>query len=481
MCGRGHVAVADVGAGNQEEASEGGKALPSLFVYNREAGAEWFNLKLAQSRRLEAAYRYAGWLMGQAMNNRCELDVRLPRVLFKRLLQGSRFSPTMELLQEFDPDAARGIRQVETLSDADFTAMVQLEGLSKNTTRRAYVQKSVEDVLVTNVAWQFDALRAGFRLAMRQDELNTFGVTDEDLHEIVCGRSASRAAGAPEEDFDIRATFRVVLDDELTADTGKPLLTALWAVLDGWPRERKSRFVHFVTGSHRLPVPGMELLRIEMPFISIGAKDHKKTLGMLPQAHTCENILELPNYWQCMCALRGVDELGKGVKSAEFTALKQELQTVVEERFRLAVENCHSYGLDDGVGGGPVSFDGPASRPPRLSLTKRANGSSLESLGRGFSGGGVPPALPLTVPQPTGLKLNGVITDAPMVPPPLAHQRLPKLQLPPQDEPLTDVASLFGEVNQSVDNSDGGGITSTGDAIRRVSSVDEDIAWLENL
>lgn len=45
--------------------------------------------------------------------------------------------------------AARGIRNVETqLSDQDFAAMVQLEGLPKGTSRRGYVQKSVEDVLV---------------------------------------------------------------------------------------------------------------------------------------------------------------------------------------------------------------------------------------------------------------------------------------------------------------------------------------------
>lgn len=49
--------------------------------------------------------------------------------------------------------AARGIRNVETqLSDKDFAAMVQLEGLSKGTSRRSYVQKSVEDVLVAGLS-----------------------------------------------------------------------------------------------------------------------------------------------------------------------------------------------------------------------------------------------------------------------------------------------------------------------------------------
>ena len=152
----------------------------------------------------------------------------------------------------------------------------------------------------------------------RNDGLQALGVTDADLQEMVCGRSAAGGAGAGTEDFDIRATFRVVADDELTAPAAAPLQAALWAVLDGWPRGRKARFVHFVTGSGRLPAPGMELLRIEMPFISMSPKDHATTLGMLPQAHTCENILELPNYWQSLCAVRGVDQRGRGVGPARY-------------------------------------------------------------------------------------------------------------------------------------------------------------------
>ena len=93
-------------------------------------------------------------------------------------MEGGKFSPTMELLHAFDPEAARSIRNVETqLSDKDFAAMVELEGLPAGTTRRAYAQKSVEDVLVSHVAWQFGALRAGFKLAVRHDALKTFGVT----------------------------------------------------------------------------------------------------------------------------------------------------------------------------------------------------------------------------------------------------------------------------------------------------------------
>ena len=85
--------------------------------------------------------------------------------------------------------------------------------------------------------------------------------------------------------------FRIVLDEELGGDGSEskdkapaaPLAKALWEVVDGWPVETKRQFVVFVTGSDRLPLPGTELLRVELPFVALSARDHKKMLGMLPQ------------------------------------------------------------------------------------------------------------------------------------------------------------------------------------------------------
>lgn len=49
-----------------------------------------------------------------------------------------------------------------------------------------------------------------------------------------------------------------------------------------------------------------QLLTVEMPFDAIGAKQLSAMAGMLPQAHTCDNLLELPNYWAALCARAGV-------------------------------------------------------------------------------------------------------------------------------------------------------------------------------
>jgi hypothetical protein len=65
---------------------------------------------------------------------------------------------------------------------------------------------------------------------------------------------------------------------------------------------------------------------------------------LVRQAHTCENILELPNYWESMVVAKGkrVDALSASV-AAE---LRREMCKVLEERLRLAVTHCTDYGLD---------------------------------------------------------------------------------------------------------------------------------------
>lgn len=60
-------------------------------------------------------------------------------------------------------------------------------------------------------------------------------------------------------------------------------LRSMMQVLGSWPRDKALRFLHFATGSDRLPLPGSEMLKIEAPFVAFGMAAHKQQLGMLPQ------------------------------------------------------------------------------------------------------------------------------------------------------------------------------------------------------
>jgi hypothetical protein len=98
-----------------------------------------------------------------------------------------------------------------------------------------------------------------------------------------------RLAGSPGGGaaLDVRRLFRVAADEELSGPSA-PLLEALWEVLAAWPPERRLRFVEFVTGTARLPLPGSELLKVQAPFVAMGAAEHKSMLGMLPQVRRAE-------------------------------------------------------------------------------------------------------------------------------------------------------------------------------------------------
>merc|ERR1719443_2064999 len=61
-----------------------------------------------------------------------------------------------------------------------------------------------------------------------------------------------------------------------------------WAVLHELSEEDKRKFLLFLTGSDRIPISGMSSLRITI----------QRTLdtAFLPVAHTCFNLLDLPEY-----------------------------------------------------------------------------------------------------------------------------------------------------------------------------------------
>lgn len=115
-----------------------------------------------------------------------------------------------------------------------------------------------------------------------------------------------------------------------------------------------------------------------MPFLPLKKKEVMEQLGMLPQAHTCENTLELPNYFDALCAHRGVTAAGP-----EPPGLRAELREVVEQRLLLAIVHCTSYGLDQ-VAGEPAGRLGALQALP----------------GQRVPGGSVPMGAPFPCSEP---------------------------------------------------------------------------------
>jgi hypothetical protein len=161
------------------------------------------------------------------------------------------------------------------------------------------------------------------------------GITPNDLRTIICPVESHSS------DVNIRRTFKVVMEEELAECP--VFVDAFWNVVDGLSKAEKRLFLVFVTGVEMPPEPGTEQLIIDTPFSAFSKDEHIEMLSKLPQAHTCTNTLELPNYHD---ALVESGTLGDNPEKIPPKTLATQLQRVLGEKLRLAINESKGYELD---------------------------------------------------------------------------------------------------------------------------------------
>ena len=167
-----------------------------------------------------------------------------------------------------------------------------------NENRQEYVDLYTQYLLVDSVKSQFDAISRGFLEVAGGPSLKLFRY--EELELLVCG--------LPHLDFN---ALQEGAKYEGGYHSNHPTILNFWEVIHKLPLEQKKRFLAFATGCDRAPVGGLGRLTLQ---IHRSGPDSDR----LPSAHTCFNILILPEY-----------------------SSKAKLQ----ERLTFAVENAHGFGL----------------------------------------------------------------------------------------------------------------------------------------
>jgi hypothetical protein len=347
----------------------------ALLPYAAASRQHWFDPERRRTSDAEQLCRFAGWLMGQSVNNRSPLQqCGFPPLLFRCLLgtdaSGALPPASLELLEEFDPSAVASLRGIEKLKQADFEAMCELEDLEpKRTSRAQYVASACERLLFgEQVRWQLEGAIEGFRRALPLEVLHGVLFTPRQLAHAVCGAGD----GGEDAPFSIISTFRIAHADG-DFEGSEPLCEALWRVLEQWEPREKRRFVKFVTGADRLPPAGGEVISLQLPFVDVRSRRRGLMLGMLPQAHTCDNLLELPNYWEALCEQRGVPPSTRGAEAATLIA---ELDDLIHCRMQTAVNECDVYGLDEAAGGGATGRGGVLRDRTNMGLDAGAAGAT---------------------------------------------------------------------------------------------------------
>ncbi|XP_046656032.1 ubiquitin-protein ligase E3A-like isoform X3 [Daphnia pulicaria] len=266
----------------------------AMFAFNSDTRNFWFNPTSFES---DAQFTLIGIMLGLAIYNTIILDIHFPMVVYRKLLgrKGTfedlqELDPTLwkgltELLEYPDSDIEETLMQTFSISYKDVFGVVYNHDLKENgascnvnlENRREFVELYADYLLNECVGRQFAAFRRGFAMVTEESPLGTL-FRPEEVEQLVCGSHI----------FDFEELQNATeYDGGFTAQS--ETIKHFWSVVHELSVEDKRRLLQFTTGSDRVPVGGLGRLKL---IIARNGADSDR----LPMAHTCYNVLLLPEY-----------------------------------------------------------------------------------------------------------------------------------------------------------------------------------------
>ncbi|CAJ1338033.1 unnamed protein product [Effrenium voratum] len=272
-------------------------------VVAQNARVLWFN---SSSARESTDFWLAGVILGLVVyNNMPGLDVRFPPVVFKKVKNEAL---VLEDLRHVHPDTYLSLRSLlswepeEDLKESelnalfentfclDFVITYELNGKTETRelceggkdrmvsykNREEFVRLYCEWLLTESVERQFEPFRKGVRRVCDSPLFNALHSAELEL--IVCG----------EQDLDFAQLRKNAHYDGFQEDSG--YIKSFWDLLLKFDLGQKKRFLSFVTGSDLAPVGGLQELQLVIQ------RNGDEPTERLPTAHTCFNLLLLPEY-----------------------------------------------------------------------------------------------------------------------------------------------------------------------------------------
>lgn len=263
-----------------------------MFTHYNESNLLWFSDKCFVEQNW---FHLIGIICGLAIYNSTVVDLHFPLVLYKKLLD---VSPTLEDFKELSPTEARSLQQLLDYEGGDVEETFLLNfaitrenygitevkelipggesvSVDKNN-RKEFVEAYLRYVFSDSVSEQYSAFSSGFLKVCGGEILSLF--QPSELMAMVVGNNDYNW-----EEMEKNAVYK----GEYTST--HPTVRLFWEVFHEFPLEKKKQFLLFLTGSDRIPIHGMESLRIVIQ--STTAEEH-----YLPVAHTCYNLLDMPRY-----------------------------------------------------------------------------------------------------------------------------------------------------------------------------------------
>ncbi|KAF6033800.1 UBE3A [Bugula neritina] len=222
-----------------------------MFAYDEDTRQFWFN---PDSFENDAQFTLVGILLGLAIYNNIILDIRLPMVVYRKLMGKLGTLDDMELshpvlysslnqLMRHEGNVEEDIMATFTLSRTNMFGETISHSLKEggaelsvtNENREEYCHLYADYMLNKMVEKQFNAFFKGFHMVTDESPIETL-FTAEEIEELVCGSSA----------WDLHA-----LEDSTEYDgfdAGSETIKHFWTVVHGMDVDDQKKLLQFVSG-----------------------------------------------------------------------------------------------------------------------------------------------------------------------------------------------------------------------------------------
>jgi E3 ubiquitin-protein ligase HUWE1 len=237
-------------------------------------------------------YYLLGFMMGFAVANEIPIDIRFSRAMYCHLVGRQ---PSVADLQVVDPTMYHALSAIHRMaSTCEFDALGQtfvasgVDGAEiplipngeniqvTNDNKRQYIELIVKYRLGGHVAQQLEKILSGFYRMIDLDLI--IGFTPNDMEIICCGLAEIDVE-------DMRANTKYE-----GYSIASPPVRWFWECLATMSKSELAQLLQFSTALSRVPSGGFRALDPQLQIMRVAGSDR------LPVAHTCMNVIELPEY-----------------------------------------------------------------------------------------------------------------------------------------------------------------------------------------
>ena len=263
-----------------------------MFEFDEETKVIWFKDQTFETMEM---YNLIGKVCGLAIYNSVIIDLPFPLALYKKLLNRT---PILSDLYNLSPSIARSLDSLLAYKGNDFEETFGLSfeitrqefgevrnielhpgGSNKKVTKanvNEYVNAYINYIFNISINEAFNAFREGFYQVCNIKLIRLF--LPSELMSMVVGN----------QDYDFQVLKKNTRYEREYTSTHE-VIQMFWIVFDRLSLEDKKKFLIFLTGTDRIPILGMHMVKLCIS--STNQSDQ-----YYPVAHTCFNLLDLPKY-----------------------------------------------------------------------------------------------------------------------------------------------------------------------------------------